>query len=75
MILTTHITVEYDDQTRRAAVYKRTCSSMVGCSEERALGPVVALELARGDLSSELHGLVAGILRDHAEVDSLPRSL
>lgn len=75
MILTHHITVEYDDETHQALVRMRVCSSLYGCTTEPCSGALVADHLARMQLVECLRALAGVVARDHQEVDSLPRSL
>lgn len=75
MILTHHITVEYDDESQRALLRSKVCSSLYGCTQDDALGVVVADGLGRIELVAALRRLAGVVARDHQEVDGLPRAL
>lgn len=73
MILTSTLTVTYDDETRLAAVHLRTQSSFFPDNE--GAGPLVADGLTRLALLEVVRGCAGSIARDHQEVDGLPRSI
>jgi hypothetical protein len=73
MRLTHHIVVEYDDETKLSEVHVKLCSSFLGCAMHDSRGALVAGGLARDDLRTVLGSCVRSVLRDHVEVDGLPR--
>ena len=75
MILTHHVTVEYDDENQRASVRTKVCSSLYGCTSEPCSGVVVASDLGRLDFVAVFRRLAGQIAADHQEVDGLPRAL
>lgn len=75
MILTHHLTVEYDDETQLATVRSKVCSSLYGCDSEHVSGVVVADRLERLNLVKCLRALAGVVAADHQEIDGLPRAL
>ena len=75
MIVTTHITVHYNDETRLADVYVKTCWTMLGCDGSHTTGALVADRLRRTEMIGCLRALAGSVARDHQECDDTPRSI
>lgn len=75
MIVTTHLTVHYDDETRLAQVYTKTCWSLLGCDGSHTTGALVAEGLRRVEMVGVLRALAGSIARDHQECDDTPKAI